>query len=185
MRKTLRTKSFTPSKLSINVGGVVVSSSAIEFTVKSLRNKSPSILSPKFTSGFRLCDSYFSLRYVVISTVTSPNCAAIVPNSRPVSQIESAPFLIIDLVSSGLALVVKSKSFPSRPKIASRTGPPTNARVNPAFANFSARSDASGLLDSAEIARSAAIVFGFVVTVSKARAVTLLHDHGAWWRWRG
>ncbi len=108
-----------------------------------------------------------------------------VPNSRPVSQIESASFLIIDLVSSGLALVVKSKSFPRRPRIASRTGPPTKARVNPAFANFLASWDASGLLDSAEIARSAAIVFGFVVTVSKARAVTLLHDHGACWRWRG
>ena len=88
-------------------------------------------------------------------------------------------------VSSGFALVVKSKSFPSRPKIASRTGPPTSARVKPAFANFSARSEARGLLDNAEIARLVAIVFGFVVTVSKARAVTLLHDHGAWWRWRG
>ena len=62
VRKTLRTKSLTPSKLSINVGGVVVSSRAMAFTVKSLRNKSPSILSPKFTSGFRLWVSYFSLR---------------------------------------------------------------------------------------------------------------------------
>ena len=57
VRKTLFAKSSKPLKGSINSGVFVVSSSAIELTVKSRRDKSPSIESPYSTSGLRLSGS--------------------------------------------------------------------------------------------------------------------------------
>ena len=78
------------------------------------------------------------------STVVSPRFPATVPNAIPVSQTFSAQTLRIFFVSFGSALVVKSKSFPNRPKIASRTGPPTRARRNPAFLNASDNELANG-----------------------------------------
>ncbi len=53
VRNTRFAKSETPSKGSINSGVGVVSSSAIELTVKSRRPRSPIIESPKSTSGLR------------------------------------------------------------------------------------------------------------------------------------
>ena len=121
-------RSSIPLNGSINSGVFVVNSRAIELIVKSRRDKSPSISSPYSTSGFRESSSYFSVRYVVTSTVVSPRLPAIVPNSIPVSQTFSAHFFRIFFVSSGWASVVKSRSLPSLPKIASRTGPPTRAK---------------------------------------------------------
>ena len=46
-------RSVIPPNKSKKVGGVVVNSSAIALIVKSLRLKSPSILSPNCTSGLR------------------------------------------------------------------------------------------------------------------------------------
>ena len=54
---TFFAKSSTPLNKSINSGVSPVSSSAIAFTVKSLRAKSPSIESPKSTSGLRDVES--------------------------------------------------------------------------------------------------------------------------------
>ena len=132
VRKICLAKSASPLNGSMNSGVGVVSSSAMQLTVKSRRDKSPAILSPNSTSGLRLSGSYLSLRYVVTSTVVSPRFAATVPNSIPVSQTFSPQTFKIFLLSSGSASVVKSKSFPKRPKIASRTGPPTSANLYPA-----------------------------------------------------
>ena len=112
---------------------------AIAFTVKSRRERSPSIVSPYATCGFRDCGSYSSVRYVVISTLTPSSCAPSVPNSRPMSQI--APRLPthcrrICSVDSGRADVVKSRSSLLRPRRASRTGPPTSANSSPAVSNM-------------------------------------------------
>ena len=53
VRSVVFSKSVTPLCGSMNSGVGVVSSIAIAFTVKSRRSKSPSIVSPKFTSGLR------------------------------------------------------------------------------------------------------------------------------------
>jgi len=68
----------------------------------------------------------------VISTVISPFLPAIVPNAAPTSQTDVAQLFNIFSHSFGLASVVKSKSLPSLPKIASLTGPPTSANLYPA-----------------------------------------------------
>ena len=83
----------------MNSGSDPVSSSAIELTVKSRRDKSPKISFPYTTSGLRESGSYCSLRYVVTSTVVSPRFPATVPNAIPVSQIFSAHICNIFLVS--------------------------------------------------------------------------------------
>ena len=84
----------------------------------------------------------------------------------------------IFFVSCGNALVVKSKSFPSLPKIASRTGPPTSANVKPLALNDCARELANGARSIREaMAKSTA---GCALTISKVRAVPLLHDPGTW-----
>ena len=74
----------------------------------------------------------------------SPFFPATVPNAAPISQTESAHLFNIFSQSFGCASVVKSKSFPSLPKIASRTGPPTKANLYPADLNKDANSVASG-----------------------------------------
>ena len=53
VRSTLFAKSVRPPNGSINTGLSPVSSSAIEFTVKSRRERSPSIDVPYVTSGLR------------------------------------------------------------------------------------------------------------------------------------
>ena len=53
VRKTLAAKSCKPLYGSMNSGFSPVNSSAIELTVKSRRDKSPSIESPYSTSGLR------------------------------------------------------------------------------------------------------------------------------------
>ena len=53
VRSTRFARSVTPLKGSINSGVGVVNSSAIAFTVKSRRPRSPIIESPKSTSGLR------------------------------------------------------------------------------------------------------------------------------------
>ena len=144
VRRTLFAKSISPPYGSMNSGVAPVNSSAIELTVKSRRDKSPSIDVPNSTSGFLESLEYVSLRYVVISTVVSPRFAATVPNSIPVSQTLSAHFCNIFLLSRAGALVVKSRSLPSLPRSASRTGPPTSARVKPFSLKTVARELAKG-----------------------------------------
>ena len=71
----------------------------------------------------------------MISTCHGPLRQPIVPKSRPMSQTASAQPETSRSVTSGRAEVVKSRSFWSRPIIASRTGPPTSASSSPASAN--------------------------------------------------
>ena len=66
------------------------------------------------------------------------------PKAAPISQTASAHFFNIFSQSLGWASVVKSKSFPNLPNIASRTGPPTSANLNPAALNTAANSIATG-----------------------------------------
>ena len=68
---------------------------AMALTVKSRRIRSPSRVSPKTTSGFRVTPSYESARNVVISiccSIPPPSrlTAESVPNSIPVSHTASA-----------------------------------------------------------------------------------------------
>ena len=180
---TFFAKSSSPPNGSINSGSAPVSSSAMELTVKSRLERSPSMLSPNSTSGLREFSSYFSDRYVVTSTVTSPSLAATVPKRIPVSQILSAHALRIFFVSCGCASVVKSKSFPSRPKIASRTGPPTSARRKPLAVKAWASDDAAGAFAMRErIANSAAapkLLFS-ALTIDKRSRVLFIYDPGTW-----
>ena len=181
MRRIFFAKSSIPPNGSINFGSFVVNSSAIALTVKSRRDKSPSIVSPNSTSGLRESSSYFSVRYVVTSTVVSPRFPATVPNTIPVSQTLSAHDLRIFFVSCGCASVVKSKSFPSRPRSASRTGPPTRANWNPLALKASARDDARGALVMRErIANSPAApkLFFSALTIDKFSRVLLSYDPG-------
>ena len=181
MRRIFFARSSMPPNGSINFGSFVVSSSAIALTVKSRRERSPSIVRPNSTSGLRESSSYFSVRYVVTSTVVSPRFAATVPNTIPVSQTLSAHALRIFFVSCGCASVVKSKSFPSRPKSASRTGPPTSASWNPLALNASAREEAKGALVTSErIANSPAApkLFFSALTIDKFSRVLLPYDPG-------
>ena len=97
---------------------------AMALTAKSRRARSSSRLSPKATTGFRLMRSYASARYVVTSTTWLPLRAPIVPKARPTSQWASAQPARIASVCSGLADVVRSRSGDTRPRKASRTGPP-------------------------------------------------------------
>ena len=148
-------------------------------TVKSRRERSPSIVSPNSTSGLRESSSYLSDRYVVTSTVTSPRFAATVPKRIPVSHVLSAHALRIFLLSWGRASVVKSKSFPRRPKIASRTGPPTSARRKPASLYAAASELAKGARSTSErIANSAPKLTFSALTRSKRSRVLLGHDPG-------
>ena len=88
------------------------------------------------------------------------------PKAAPISQTESAHLFNIFSQSFGCASVVKSKSLPSLPKIASRTGPPTSANLNPAALNAIAKLVASGAcLVSVLIASCAAALVG-VFTVA-------------------
>ena len=80
----------------------------------------------------------------MISTVISSFLPATVPKAAPISQTESAHLFKIFSLSFGWASVVKSKSFPNLPKIASLTGPPTRANLNPAILNNFANSEAAG-----------------------------------------
>ena len=118
---------------------------AMEFTVKSRRPRSPTNVSPYSTAGLRESGSYSSLRYVVISISKSPCRAAMVPNSRPTSQMASAQPVINFVMSSGRAFVVKSRSWPNRPNSASRTLPPTSDSSNPAAVKRSPSSPMTGL----------------------------------------
>ena len=90
----------------------------------------------------------------------------------------SAHLESIFLVSCGCALVVKSKSFPSRPRIASRTGPPTKANVKPSDLKAAASELASGARSIRERIASSPAAPSAVLTISKVRAVALLHDPG-------
>ena len=180
VRKTFLARSANPLNGSINSGASPVSSSAIELTVKSRRAKSPRISFPYSTSGLRESASYCSLRYVVTSTVVSPRFPATVPKAIPVSQTFSAHACRIFLLSCGSAFVVKSKSFPRRPKIASRTGPPTKAKVNPLALNACASELARGARSMRERIANSPAAPNALVTISKVRAVPLLHDPGTW-----
>ena len=61
---------------------------------------------------------------------------------------------------------MKSKSFPSLPKIASRTGPPTSANLKPAALKAIAKSFAAGAcLVNVEMASSVATLFGVFTVV--------------------
>ena len=75
---------------------------------------------------------------------------------------------------------MKSKSFPSRPNIASRTEPPTSAKVNPFNLKASARELAKGARVMSERIASSPAAPNALVTISKVRAVPLLHDPGTW-----
>ena len=86
----------------------------------------------------------------------------------------------IFFVSNGCALVVKSKSFPSRPRIASRTGPPTNAKVNPLALKAWAKELASGARSTNERIANSPAAPNAVLTISKVKALPLLHDPGTW-----
>ena len=105
---------------------------AIAFTVKSRRPRSPASESPYTTAGLRESAAYASDRYVVISTCHSPLRQPIVPKERPMSHTASAQPATSFSVVSGRAEVVKSRSLCSRPSSASRTGPPTSAICSPA-----------------------------------------------------
>ncbi|CAB4765127.1 unannotated protein [freshwater metagenome] len=88
------------------------------------------------------------------------------PNAAPTSQTESAHLFNIFSHSLGCAFVVKSKSLPSLPKIASRTGPPTNANLKPASLKaFASAVLAGACLVSVLIASSVAALIG-VFTVA-------------------
>ena len=65
---------------------------------------------------------------------------------------------------------MKSKSFPSRPKIASRTGPPTNANLKPAALNAFANSVDSGARSMSVEMASCVAAFTDVFMVPKVRA---------------
>ena len=110
----------------------------------------------------------------------SPRLPATVPNSIPVSQICSAHVERIFLLSCGGAFVVKSKSFPRRPRIASRTGPPTKANVKPWALKAAASELASGARSMSERIASSPAAPSAVLTISKVRAVALLHDPCTW-----
>ena len=120
------------------------------------------------------------MRYVVTSTVVSPRLPATVPNAMPVSQTFSAHSFKIFFVSCGNAFVVKSKSFPSLPKSASRTGPPTNAKVKPLALKDCASELASGARSISERMANSPAAPNALLTISKVRAVPLLHDPGTW-----
>ena len=120
------------------------------------------------------------MRYVVTSTVVSPRFPATVPKAIPVSQTLSAHSFNIFLLSCGNAFVVKSKSLPSRPKIASRTGPPTSAKVKPLALKASAKELAIGARLMSEAIAISPAAPNALLTISKVRAVPLLHDPGTW-----
>ena len=102
----------------------------------------------------------------MISTVISSFLPATVPNAAPISQTESAHLFNIFSDSFGCAFVVKSKSLPSRPNIASRTGPPTSANLKPAALKAVASEVAAGAcFVSVVIASSAAALFGVFTVV--------------------
>ena len=75
---------------------------------------------------------------------------------------------------------MKSKSFPKRPKIASRTGPPTNAKVNPCALKAWARELASGARSTNERIANSPAAPNALLTISKVKALSLLHDPGTW-----
>ena len=111
---------------------------AIALMVKSRRTRSPWRECPKSTCGLRESASYCSARYVVISTSRPATRAPIVPNRMPTSHVVSAKPSSSASTASGRASVVKSRSASlaaeSRPRRASRTGPPTRASSCPAVA---------------------------------------------------
>ncbi len=117
---------------------------AIALIVKSRRRRSSCRLSPYETIGFRLTRSYASARNVVISRRWPSRAAPIVPKSAPMVHTSSAQPLTILSVSSGRALVAKSRSSPSLPRSASRTEPPTRCSSWPAAANRSPSSSTIG-----------------------------------------
>ena len=101
-------------------------------TVKSRRDRSSSILSPKATSGLRESGRYASARWVVISYFCPARRQAMVPKRLPWVHTASAQPRTSASMSSGRASVVKSKSVgvspdgaPSEATMASRTDPPT------------------------------------------------------------
>ncbi len=130
------------------------SRTAIAFTVKSRRRRSPSRESPKSTAGLREEASYTSERYVVISTWKSPLRLPMVPKARPMSQVASAQPTSSRSISSGRADVVRSRSLCRRPSIASRTGPPTSASSCPAAAKRVPSSSITGPIRSSSAATS-------------------------------
>ena len=106
---------------------------AIALTAKSRRERSPSMLSPKLTSGLRDDDVVRVAAIgrdleLVLSPCAGRSCRT--RDRRPTSRRPSAP--TICSISSGLADVAKSQSLPGRPSTASRTGPPTIASSWPA-----------------------------------------------------
>ena len=79
-----------------------------------------------------------------------------VPKAIPTSHTASAQGRTMRSTSSGRASVVKSRSLPSRPSSASRTEPPTSARLNPASWKRRARSSATGETRSSSLTAGAA-----------------------------
>ena len=75
---------------------------------------------------------------------------------------------------------MKSKSFPSRPSSASRTGPPTKAKRNPWAAKLWASELASGARLMSEAIATSPAAPNALVTIGKVRAVPLLYDPGTW-----
>ena len=70
---------------------------------------------------------------------------------------------------------MKSKSFPSRPKIASRTGPPTRANLYPSSLNARARELANGARSTSERTASSFAAPSALLTVD---SLTLRYDPG-------
>ena len=93
--------------------------------VKSRRARSASTASANLTSGLRDSGRYASSRWVVISKSCPSLRAPTVPKRLPCNHNASAQPPTMASVSSGRASVVKSHSGRSRPRIASRTAPPT------------------------------------------------------------
>ncbi len=101
-------------------------------TVKSRRDRSSPMSSPKATSGLRESGRYASARWVVISYFCPPRRQAMVPKRLPWVHTASAQPRTTASMSSGRASVVKSRSGPESPTgapsvatMASRTDPPT------------------------------------------------------------
>ncbi len=101
------------------------SDSAMALTVKSRRERSVSMSSPKATTGLRESGWYTSARKVVISKRAPSLAQPTVPNAWPCSQTASAHPRTIRSTSSGRASVVRSMSSLGRPSTRSRTHPPT------------------------------------------------------------
>ena len=119
-------RSPRPSKGSIN--SMSGRRRARALMVKSRRDRSSSMSSPKVTSGLRESGTYTSARWVVISNSCPARRAPMVPKRAPWVHTSSAQPRTRRSISSGRASVVRSKSCvvtASAGNRASRTEPPT------------------------------------------------------------